>query len=122
MLIDDKKQAAVRMLIGGALGIAGCLLLGFLTQPGWLLGGALTWDFTFCYNARVPEALGAALGFLLWFLFGAEVGAATLPFAAPRRPRKSTRCWAATRRSTTPTGSTTPATPPNTPTPRRGTI
>ena len=81
MLIDDKKQAAVRMLIGGALGIAGCLLLGFLTQPGWLFGGALTWDFTFCYNARVPETLGAALGFLLWFLFGAEVGAATLPFA-----------------------------------------
>ena len=38
-------------------------------------------DLTFCYNSNVPEALGAALGILLWFLFGAEAGVATLPFA-----------------------------------------
>ncbi len=29
----------------------------------------------------MPEALGAALGLLLWFAFGAEIGVATLPFA-----------------------------------------
>ena len=81
---EFKKQWLVRVLAGGAAGIAGCLLLGFLTQPGSLFGASLTWDvrqFTFCYNSRVPEGLGAALGFLLWFLFGAEAGIATLPFA-----------------------------------------
>ncbi len=79
-----KKQWLIRALAGGVAGIAGCLLLGFLTQPGSLFGASLTWDvrqFTFCYNSRVPEGLGAALGFLLWFLFGAEAGVATLPFA-----------------------------------------
>lgn len=81
---EFKKQWFPRALAGGALGIVGCLLLGFLTQPGSLFGAPLTWDvreFTFCYNSRVPEPLGTALGFLLWFLFGAEAGIATLPFA-----------------------------------------
>lgn len=81
MFIDDKKRALSRILIGGGLGVLGCLLLGWLSQPGALFGGSLTWEFTFCYNSNVPEALGAALGILLWFLFGAEAGVATLPFA-----------------------------------------
>lgn len=81
MFIDDKKRALSRILIGGGLGVLGCLLLGWLSQPGALFGASLTWDFTFCYNSNVPEALGAALGILLWFLFGAEAGVATLPFA-----------------------------------------
>lgn len=84
MLIDDKGKALARMLAGAAAGALACLLLGFLTQPGAIFGAALTWDvrdFTFCYNSGVPEALGTALGFLLWSLFGAEVGIATLPFA-----------------------------------------
>lgn len=81
MLVDDKKQALIRALAGGALGIALFLLLAWLTQPGSLFGVRLTWDFTFCYNSNVPEPLGALLGFLLWFLFGAEIGVATLPFA-----------------------------------------
>lgn len=81
---DDKKQVFSRAMTGGALGIVGCLLLGFLTQPGSFFGASLTWDirnFTFCYDSRVPEPLGGVLAFLLWFLFGAEVGVATLPFA-----------------------------------------
>lgn len=47
---EFKKQWLVRVLAGGAAGIAGCLLLGFLTQPGSLFGASLTWDvreFTF---------------------------------------------------------------------------
>ena len=81
MVLDDKKQTLLRALLGGLAGMAGCLLLGWLSQPGSLFGGLLGFDFTFCYNSKVPELLGAALGFLLWFLFGAEAGAATLPFA-----------------------------------------
>ena len=81
MVLDDKKQTLLRALLGGLAGMAGCLLLGWLSQPGSLFGGLLGFDFTFCYNSKVPELLGAALGFLLWFLFGAETGAATLPFA-----------------------------------------
>lgn len=81
MLFPDKRQALRRALAGGILGLAGFLLLAFLTQPGALFGRSLSLDFTFCYNAHVPEALGAALGLLLWFAFGAEAGIATLPFA-----------------------------------------
>ena len=81
MFTDNKGQAAVRAAAGGALGVAGYLLLSFLTQPGALWGGSLKLDFTFCYNANVPEALGAALGVLLWFCFGAEIALASLPFA-----------------------------------------
>ena len=65
MFIDDKKRALSRILIGGGLGVLGCLLLGWLSQPGALFGASLTWDFTFCYNSNVPDALGAALGILL---------------------------------------------------------
>lgn len=80
-VFDNKRQTLLRALLGGLLGMAGCLLLGWLSQPGSLFGGRLTFDFTFCYNSNVPEALGAVLCFLLWFLFGAEIGVATLPFA-----------------------------------------
>lgn len=81
MLFDDRRGALTRSFLGGLLGVAGYLLLSFLTQPGALFGGSLKLAFTFCYNSRVPEALGALLGFLLWFCLGAETGLATLPFA-----------------------------------------
>ena len=81
MLFDDRKKARNRAVIGGLLGAAGYLLLSFVTQPGAFFGGPFTLDFTFCFNSRVPEALGAALGIALWFAFGAEIGLATLPFA-----------------------------------------
>ena len=45
MFIDDKKRALSRILIGGGLGVLGCLLLGWLSQPGALFGGSLTWEF-----------------------------------------------------------------------------
>lgn len=81
MFIDDKKQALVRALIGGLAGIACWLLLSWLTQPGALFGGPSDFDFTFYYGSLLPEVLGSALSGVLWFLFGAEVGIATLPFA-----------------------------------------
>lgn len=80
-VFEDKRQALLRSLLGGFVGVALFLLLAWLTQPGSLFGPRLSFAFTFCYNSRIPEALGAALGFLLWFLFGAEIGIATLPFA-----------------------------------------
>ena len=81
MLFDNRNGVIVRAMIGGVLGMAFFLLLAWLTQPGSLFSGRLSFDFTFCYNSHVPEVLGAALGFLLWFLFGAQTGLATLPFA-----------------------------------------
>lgn len=78
---DDKRQALLRALTGGLLGMCAFLLFGWISQPGFLFGAPPSFAFTFCYNHNVPEALGALLGFLLWFLFGAEAGIATLPFA-----------------------------------------
>ena len=97
MFIDDRKKALPRVLLGGLLGVAGYLLLSFVTQPGAFFGGSFTLDFTFCFNARVPEALGAALGIALWFAFGAEIGLATLPFAddGPALVRRSLLHFAA---------------------------
>lgn len=79
--MSTKKQWLVRVVIGGILGMAGYLLLSFLTQPGAIFGSPLKFAFTFCFDSRVPEGLGAALGLILWFAFGAETAAATLPFA-----------------------------------------
>jgi hypothetical protein len=76
-----RRDWLIRIGIGGALGMAGCLLLGFLTQPGALFGGSLRLDFTFCYNSQIPEWLGAILAFVAWFAFGAEIAVATLPFS-----------------------------------------
>lgn len=70
-----------RILIGAPAGMAAYLFLSWLTQPGSLFGMTMGFEFTFCFNSNVPEAVGAVLGFLLWGLFGAEVGVATLPFA-----------------------------------------
>lgn len=81
---DTKRQWLIRILAGGLLGLAVCTLIGFVTQPGSLFGGTLSYDirdFTFCFNSRVPEGLGTVLSLLLWFFLGAEVGVATLPFA-----------------------------------------
>lgn len=81
MLIDDKKQALWRICVGAVIGILAYLLLSWLTQPGSLFGGSMGFAFTFCFNSNVPEAVGAALGFLLWGAFGAEIALSTLPFA-----------------------------------------
>ena len=81
MLIDDRKEALVRVAFGAFGGVLCYLFLPWLTQPGSLFGGTMDFAFTFCFNSNVPEALGALLGFLLWSLFGALAGIATLPFA-----------------------------------------
>lgn len=81
-MTDFKKLWMPRILIGALAGVLAYLLLSFLTQPGSLLGAPLSWDFTFCFDSRVPEALGLILGLLLWAAFGAELGVATIPFAS----------------------------------------
>lgn len=81
MLIDDRKEALVRVAFGAFGGVLCYLFLSWLTQPGSLFGGTMDFAFTFCFNSNVPEALRALLGFLLWSLFGALAGIATLPFA-----------------------------------------
>lgn len=81
LLFDDRNGAVICAMTGGVLGVAFYLLLSWLTQPGSLFGGPMGLDFTFCFNSNVPEVLGAALGFLLWFFFGAQAGLSTLPFA-----------------------------------------
>lgn len=78
---DMKKMWLHRSLIGATLGVMACVLLAWLTQPGAILGGHLSLNFTFYYNSQLPEALGAVLSLGLWALFGAEVGVATIPFA-----------------------------------------
>lgn len=83
--MPTKRDWLIRIGVGGLLGIMGCLLLGFLTQPGAMFGGSLTWDFTFYYGTHIPESLGAALSLALWFAFGAEVAVATLPFSEDGR-------------------------------------
>ena len=80
-MTDFKKLWMPRILIGALAGVLAYLLLSFLTQPGALFGVPLSWDFTFCFDGRVPETLGLCLGLLLWAAFGAEVGVATIPFA-----------------------------------------
>ena len=81
MLIDDRKEALVRIAFGAFGGVLCYLFLSWLAQPGSLFGGTMDFAFTFCFNSNVPEALRALLGFLLWSLFGALAGIATLPFA-----------------------------------------
>ncbi len=80
MLMDDKKQALLRALAGGMLGLVCWLLLSWLTQPGSLFG-VLGFDFSFYYGNLLSEVLGGAISGVLWFCFGAEAGVATLPFA-----------------------------------------
>lgn len=80
-MAEFKKEWLPRILTGGLAGIAAYLFISWLTQPGSLFGGSMGFAFTFCFNSNVPEVLGLVLGLLLWALFGAEVGIATLPFA-----------------------------------------
>lgn len=80
-MTEFKKEWLPRILIGALAGIAAYLFLSWLAQPGSLFGGPVGFAFTFCFNSDMPETLGLVLGLLLWALFGAEVGVATLPFA-----------------------------------------
>lgn len=80
-MTEFKKEWLPRILIGAVAGIAVYLFISWLAQPGSLFGGTMGFAFTFCFNSNVPEAVGLILGLLLWALFGAEAGVATLPFA-----------------------------------------
>lgn len=74
------RKAWLRLLAGGCAGLAVCLLLGYVLSPGLLFGGSFQ-GFSFYFGPLRPEQPYAVLSLLLWFLFGAEAAAATLPFA-----------------------------------------
>lgn len=80
-MTEFKKLWLPRILIGALAGVAVYLFISWLAQPGSLFGGTMGFEFTFCFNSNVPEAVGLVLGLLLWALLGAEVGVATIPFA-----------------------------------------
>lgn len=80
-MTEFKKEWLPRIFTGALAGVAAYLLLSWLAQPGSLFSGPTDLAFTFCFNSDVPEAVGLILGLLLWALFGAEAGVATLPFA-----------------------------------------
>ncbi len=83
MLIDDKKQAMLRILAGGLIGIAAHILLGYCLGSFSLFGPSHFNGFVFPYCGFPYEFewLGVLLSFVLFALFGAEAGVAALPFA-----------------------------------------
>lgn len=78
-----KKQWLPRALIGGCIGVAAHVLLGYVMGSFSIMGPAHFRGFVFpyCGFPYEVETLGVALSFALFALFGAEVGIATLPFA-----------------------------------------
>lgn len=87
VLFDDQRQALRRALAGAAVGVAIHLLLGYLMGSFSLFGPSQFRGFEFptCGFPYRWETLGAALSFVLFALFGAEVGISTLPFAGHGR-------------------------------------
>ena len=79
----NRKRWLVRSLIGGCVGVAFHVLLGYLLGCFTLTGPAhfTGFRFPYCNFPYKLETLGVLLSFALWALFGAEVGIATLPFA-----------------------------------------
>ncbi len=81
-----KRQWLPRVLIGGGIGIAAHILLGYLLGCFNLFGPACFRGFQFpdCgfsnWNRHL-EWVGVLISFALFALFGGEVGIATLPFA-----------------------------------------
>lgn len=84
--MSNKPQWLVRILIGGVLGAAAHVLLGYLMGAFSLFGPGHFTGFVFpdcrfsSWNYHL-EWLGVLLSFALWALFGAEIAVATLPFA-----------------------------------------
>ena len=84
--MSNKQQWLVRVLIGGVLGAAAHVLLGYLMGSFSLFGPGHFTGFVFpdcrfsSWNYHL-EWLGVLLSFALWALFGAEIAVATLPFA-----------------------------------------
>ena len=82
-MTNAKRQWLVRTLAGAGAGVAAHLLVGYLLGSFSLTGPAHFSGFVFpyCNFPREIEPLGVLLSFALFALFGAGVGAATLPFA-----------------------------------------
>ena len=78
-----KRQWLPRAFIGGCVGVALHVLLGYLLGCFSLFGPSYFRGFQFptCNFPYEIEWVGVLISFALWTLFGAEVGVATLPFA-----------------------------------------
>ena len=78
-----KRQWLPRALAGAAAGVAAHVLLGYVMGGFSIMGPAHFRGFVFpyCGFPYEVETLGVLLSFVLFALFGAEVGVATLPFA-----------------------------------------
>ena len=81
--MNMKNQWLPRAFIGGCVGVALHVLLGYLLGCFNLFGPAHFTGFRFpdCGVPYAFEPLGVLLSFALWALFGGLVGIATLPFA-----------------------------------------
>ena len=81
--MNMKNQWLPRAFIGGCVGVALHVLLGYLLGCFNLFGPAHFTGFRFpdCGFPDGLEPLGVLLSFALWALFGGLVGIATLPFA-----------------------------------------
>jgi len=80
MLFEDKRQAAVRILVGGLAGVAALVVLCTLFDTFSLSSGGQFRGL--CFTIRLtsrPLWLDTLVSYLLWFAFGAELGIATLP-------------------------------------------
>lgn len=88
-MTELKRYWLPRVVIGALLGVAGHLLLGYFLGSFSIMGPSNFTGFRFpdCRMYRffglsaVWDMVGVLLSFALWALFGAEVGAATIPFA-----------------------------------------
>ena len=85
MLIDDKKSALGRALIGGLCGWGVLFLIGYIAGSFSLWGPSSFRGFQFVdglmENLFGSEALAIGVQFVLFFILGALAGIATMPFA-----------------------------------------
>ncbi len=82
-MTQSQKSWLVRTLLGAALGVAAHVLLGYCLGTFRFAFTATRFTGFVFPNCNFPhelEGLGVLLSFALFALFGAETGAATLPF------------------------------------------
>ena len=86
---DMKKAWIVRIILGGLTGMAVLVLIGYIVGSINLWGEASFRGFHFVDGTMErllgSEALAVAVQFVLFFVFGALVGIATIPFAEEGR-------------------------------------
>lgn len=90
-MIENKKSAGCRLLIGGLAGVGVLLLVGYIAGSFSLWGSPSFRELMLVDGAMVlrlggSEGFAVAVQFTLFFLLGGAVGVSTLPFADGGRP------------------------------------